>query len=333
VFALLPHDHYFAAGTMRMGVATNANNTVATAVHPIVMEIDIVETNNHPGSDEMVTTIETGPSMQVLQSALSADGDGPTPIYPTVNADIIIPTAITTHGHSVYLATIHRKLVFHLPASNNAGPYYRIGLGIAKFNARPTDRNAAAASAGLKMEWSRTYQTGIDEIKGEDEAIDELEIEREHFEEDALDSNFRHSYTNDGVLTSGLEVIETDNQEEDSYLLIAGSAPGVKGDEHQNDTTLSPHPFMNERATYIGDWDGFIAKVGVRTGEILHPKFTTSAPTKSGIPSVNTLGVANTWSYTMKTQPQRGDFIQSICVPRDLPELWTHKETYYPKVA
>jgi hypothetical protein len=339
------HDHYFAAGTM--AVDTNVNNT-ATAVHPFITEIDVTQDKSG------IVTIAAGPFMEVLRSEINPGS--PTPIYPTVNNNLIIPSAITTHGHTVYLATIYRTLVVQ-QASSAAKPMYRIELGIAKFNA--TDLEADAA---LRMQWSRIYATGIIEAKGDqapsvmsgffhgdpglppilesqqhqiEQEISQLEAEKEEFEQDQLD-NYRHSYKNDGVLVSGLEIIETEN-EADQYMLISGSAPGVKEQReggYENHTTLSIHPFMNERGTYVGDWDGFISKIGAKDGVPLRPfHHPTSAPTSLGAPTGYQPGVTNTWTYTLKTQPRRDDFVQSICVPRILPELWTHDEPYYPTVA
>ena len=318
------HAHTFVGGTL--AVATNDNN-IATSVEPLLYEASITAEGGSAQS-----TIVTSEPFKVFEADEVSSGT----VQPKKN-DLIIPAIMTAHHHQLYVATIHRLLVV-TEASSNASPSMRIALGLTKFTVTDT------TSTPLKQEWARTFSTSILEVKGGttpaltsamfhggpgnvpmtlqeqemEEEINEIENEEEmHFD------MHRHEYKNDGVLISGLEVIDVDEDETEPFLLIAGSAPGTKesrvGPEANH--TMSMHPFMDTAHTMVGDWDGYVAKINLRTGEVLKP-------VDAGTMNL----VQNTWSYRLQSQPKRNDFVQSICVPRFPPGTLSDVD-YHPAVA
>lgn len=331
------HEHTFLGGTL----ATDTDNQkVTTAVEPLIYEARI-----DTSSPVDKTQIDTSEPLKLFGDAIAADTDTTGGVQPKKN-DLIIPAMMTTHHHSLYLATIHRSLVV-TEASSTAESMRRIVLGIAKYDA--TDDTTAP----LDEVWTQLYQTSILEATGDgppkltsgmfhggpglsqaqqdqlsieqeeiEQEINQIEQEQEQYEHEEMHFDFhRHEYKNDGVLISGLEVIEVEDGD-DPYILVAGSAPGTKGSRGTGtDGTTSNHPFMDTSNTFVGDWDGYVAKVNGRTGFAMQP---ANAETQ------NTL--LNTWTYRLQTQPKRNDFIQSICVPRFPAGTLTNVD-YYPSVV
>jgi len=340
------HDHTFLAGTIATATMPDDSSKV-TAVEPLIYEATLAHFQSTMDGEE--TKIETGAPLQLFAgAAIQVDqSDNSHPTTPKKN-DIIIPAIVTAHHHDLYMATIHRLLVV-TEATSTAQPMMRLALGLSRFSATDETGNP------LLMEWSHVFATSILEVRTDgsrpqavtssmfrdvpgmsakeqemleheqsqiENEVEEMEAEQMAHEEELVGMDIhRHEYKNDGVLISGLEVVDTENMDE-MYLLVAGSAPGTE--EHRGDgasnQTMSSHPFMDtsKSTTYVGDWDGFVAKVGARTGTILRP--------------LEDFNVANTWSYHLKSQPKRNDFIQSLCVPR-FPPGKLDKVDYYPTVA
>ena len=318
------HAHVFVGGTL--AVATN-NNNVVTSVEPLLYEASIIADGGSTESD-----ISTSEPFKIFAAEEVPSGN-----LQAKKTDLIIPAIMTAHHHQLYVATIHRLLVV-TEASSNAAPSMRIALGLTKFTATDT------TSTPLQEEWARIFSTSILEVKGgttpaltsamfhggpgnlpmtlQEEEMEQEINEIENEEEMHFDFH-RHEYKNDGVLISGLEVIEVDEDDTEPFLLVAGSAPGTKesmGGPEPNHT-MSTHPFMDTAHTFVGDWDGYVAKVDLRTGNVLRP-----------IDEETMNLVQNTWSYRVQTQPKRNDFVQSICVPRFPPGTLSNVD-YHPSVA
>lgn len=337
------HDHTFVGGTL----AVNQNHKRdPIAVQPLLYETTIKNFMTEGVNSK--TEVETGEPLQLFEAPPFGNVNGEPIGIPKKN-DIIIPAMMVGHKHDLYIASVHRILVLHPDeiGKPNAAPKLQISLGIAKFTA--TDDTTEP----LKKEWSHIEPTTILEVKADDvphvtsglfhgnpgmtpqeahefeleeheieNEINEIEEEQEAYEEEQMQLDvYRHEYKNDGVLISGLEMVETSATE--SYLLIAGSAPGTqKGQQgkNSNHSMAENHPFMPHAPGYtsnIGDWDGFVAKLDPRTGAL----------------SQANIGI-NTWGYRLHTQPKRNDFIQSICVPR-LPDgvMLPSNNPFHPNVV
>ncbi|CAB9519520.1 expressed unknown protein [Seminavis robusta] len=336
------NDQYYSAGTL--AVRKN-DDKQAVAVHPFLMQLHLNFFDDASGA----TNVSTSQQYKVLEKPVNPGGDFPLTL---VNNDLIIPAAMTSDRQNVYVATIHRVLVVSRP-NNQAQSSFQLSLGVSKYSTTTTpDENGNPFSE----QWSRTYRTSIVEARNDgvphvtsgmfhadgglspqqlhdlqneqsqiEEEINHMEEEEQEYKEEEMNLH-RHEYIHDGVLISGLEAIETEN-EGDQYLLIAGSAPGTReAVDHGGDAnhTLSSHPFLDGRAAHIGDWDGFVAKVRAENGQVMSPPDSGSS---DGRP------VHNTWSFKVATQPRRNDFIQSICAAKVDPVLWTHDEPYIHKVA
>jgi len=318
------HEHFFLGGTI--AVETNSNNQ-ATSVEPLIYELMVK--SNAPGTSPV---LETSEPLKVPSTGRPETANG------VIQNDLIIPSIMTAYNHILYVATVKRVLVV-TENSSNAQAMRRIELGLTKFTASDD------ATEPLIEEWYHGYSTSIMEVKGngapsmtsgmfhgdpglsqveenqlsiEQEQI-EYEIEQMESERDDMHFNFhRHEYKNDGVLISGLEVIDVEDGGE-PYLIIAGSAPGTKEGQGVNQT-MSRHPFMDTASTFVGDWDGYITKINAQTGNVM-------MPADAGTQNI----VQNTWTYRVATQPKRDDFVQSICVPR-FPHFAVTPKAYVPSV-
>lgn len=336
------HKHVFVGGTI--AVATTDNGKDPMAVDPLIMEADI---GFYQGSDEGTNKIETGAPLEV-GVAHTTNSD---PSSQPIKSSITIPTALTSYGHYVYLGSVKRTLsasqetLASMQSSQVSQNQLvmQISLVLTKFEVMD------GANASLKQTpvWTREYPTDIVENRSPTggtpvtsslfyngpgpnvsatnaqtqqsqvaQQMQQMESQQAAYEDSQL-GTYRYQYRYDGVLISAIEVVDTGSSEDEAIMLVAGSAPGLPG----NNT--SRFPFMDNSQTFVGDWDGYITKVSARTGIISRPANYASPEFDNNM---------NTWMYRVASQPKHNDFVQSICVPR-LPPGAAFNMSYKPSAV